>query len=70
MELEEKLNLVGVVVDKASKWVDGKYRFMYMDSIVETDKNVLYVYTKDELTDEEIIKRFEGTTGFEKIVRE
>jgi hypothetical protein len=68
--MEEKLNLVGVLVEKSAIGINGKYSFVYMDSIVESDKNVLYVYTKEELSDEDVIGRFKGTRGFEKIVRE
>lgn len=60
--------LAGIVVDETNK-NDGKYKFVFMDSVIESEKNVLYVSTQDELTDEEIVRRFKGTVGFEKIIR-
>jgi hypothetical protein len=67
---EESVYLVGVVVEEGARTADGKYRFIYMGSVVENDKNILHIYTKNELTDEEIINRFAGTNGFQRIIRE
>lgn len=62
--------LSGIVVDADSKdAATGMYRFKYMDADVLSDKNILYVSTEQFLSDEEVIKRFSGTYGFQKVVR-
>ena len=66
----EKGVLSGIVVDADSKDVaTGMYKFKYMDVDVLSDKNILYVSTEQFLSDEEVIKRFSGTYGFQKVVR-
>ena len=62
--------LSGIVVDADSKdTATGMYKFKYMDADVLSDKNILYVSTEQFLSDEEVIKRFSGTYGFQKVVR-
>jgi hypothetical protein len=62
--------LSGIVVDADSKdTATGMYKFKYMDADVLSDKNILYVSTEKFLSDEEVIKRFSGTYGFQKVVR-
>ena len=62
--------LSGIVVDVDSKdAATGMYKFKYMDADVLSDKNILYVSTEQFLSDEEVVKRFSGTYGFQKVVR-
>lgn len=67
--MEDKNYLMGIVVEESAKGIDGKYRFVFMNTAIESDKNVMYVSSKENLSDEELLKRFAGTIGFEKIVR-
>jgi hypothetical protein len=66
--MEQWKFLVGVMVSKDSG-LDGKYLFKYSGSNIESDNNILYVMTEKELSDEELLSRFNGTSGFEKIIR-
>ena len=66
--MEQEKFLVGVMVSKDSG-LDGKYLFKYDGSNIESDNNILYVMTEKELSDEELLSRFNGTNGFEKIIR-
>ena len=62
--------LSGIVVDADSKdAATGMYKFKYRYNDILSDKNILYVSTEQFLSDEEVIKRFEGTYGFQKVVR-
>ena len=65
----EKGFLSGIVVDVDSKDESGLYKFKYRYNDILSDKNILYVSTEQFLSDEEVIKRFEGTYGFQKVVR-
>lgn len=62
-------SLVGIILEKSANDLDGKYKFIYDGSSVVSDNNILYVITEEELSDEEIIRRFAGTYGFKEIVR-
>ena len=66
--MEQEKFLVGVMVSKDSG-LDGKYTFKYGGANIESDNNILYVMTEKELSDEELLSRFTGTSGFEKIIR-
>jgi len=66
--MEQEKFLVGVMVSKDSG-LDGKYTFKYGGADIESDNNILYVMTEKELSDEELLGRFNGTSGFEKIIR-
>jgi len=66
--MEQERFLVGIMVSKESK-VNGLYHFMYGDKGIESDNNILYVMTERELGDEELLSRFKGTNGVEKIIR-
>lgn len=66
--MEQEKFLVGIMVSESSK-IDGKYHFKYGSTDIESDNNILYVMTEKELSDEELINRFTGTSEFEKIIR-
>lgn len=66
--MEQERFLVGVMVSKESK-VNGLYHFKYDNSPISVDSNILYITTEEELSDDELTKRFKGTKGFEKIIR-
>ncbi len=68
--MDKKRNIVGIILEKNMKSINGKYSFVYENNIIESDNNVLHVLTDEPLTDEEIIRRFAGTLGFKEIVRE
>ena len=66
--MEQEKFLVGIMISKESK-VNGLYHFMYGNKGIESDNNILYVVTDNELSDEELLSRFKGTDGVEKIIR-
>ena len=66
--MEQGRFLVGIMVSESSK-KDGLYHFKYGGSPISVDSNILYITTEEELSDEELTKRFNGTKGFEKIIR-
>lgn len=66
--MKQEAFLVGVMASKDSG-VNGKYVFKYDDTDTELDNNILYLMTEKELSDEELLNRFTGTIGFEKIIK-